>query len=119
VKTYSELTIEMSKSDRDELRSRLVIVMEHLLKCDHPRRLLSHNERLWRGTIRRERRDILTLLKKHPGLKVDVNQEFVDKTYTDALAEVTAEFPATTFPRSSPYTLEQVVGDEVMNMLER
>ena len=119
MKTHSELTIEMSKSDRDELRSRLVVVMEHLLKCDHLPRLLPHNGRLWTSTIRRERGDILTLLKKHPGLKGDVSQEFVDETYTDALAEVVAEFPETTFPRTSPYTLEQVVGDEVIKVLAR
>ena len=117
MKTYSEQLIEMSKSDRDELQSRLARIMEHLLKVGHLHHLLSQNERLWVGTIRRERQETVRVLDRHPGLKHLLTQEFVNQAYRESLAAVKPEFPETTFPGCCPYAVAEVLGREVMQSL--
>lgn len=119
--TYSELLIEMSKSDRDELRSRLTAIMEHMLKLSHLQHLVSRNVRLWTSTILRERREIIALIKKHPGLKSLLTQDLLaTEAYKNALAAITPEFPEVrSFPGSCPYSLAEVAGDKVMDALKK
>lgn len=120
MKTYFELMVEMGTSELSELESRISVIMQHMLKIDHCPHLLMYNQRIWNGTIKRERGKILELLdRRKPGVKSQLTQELVSKHYKDAFAKVTKEFPKQVFPRICPYNVEQVVGNEVVALLKR
>ncbi|MFW6241841.1 MAG: DUF29 domain-containing protein, partial [Thermodesulfobacteriota bacterium] len=79
---FSELDIDhlveeledMGRSERNELESRLLILMAHLLKWQFQYRTLSERWRefkgeSWRSTILEQRKRIQRRLKKSPGLR--------------------------------------------------
>ena len=119
MKTSYDLMMEMSKSDHNELESRLSTVVQHMLKLDNLPHLLSYNSRIWQNTIGRERGVILDLLdNRKPGLKPQLTQELVNKAYKVARAKVSAEFPRPGYHATCPYSLEEVVGSDVFSLLK-
>jgi hypothetical protein len=62
---------------RRELRSRLGIILEHLLKLEHSP--ATDPRRGWMETIDRERADIERLLEDSPSLKSDVARMIVEE----------------------------------------
>ena len=112
--------VEMSKSELNELESRICVIIEHMLKLEHLPHLLLYNRRIWMGTINRERADLFKLFDSHkPGLKPQINEVLVNKQYRDAAVEVSKQFPKHVFPRICPYAVEEVVGNEVFMLLKR
>ena len=74
MKTYFELMTEMSKSDLQELESRMIVLIEHLLKSGHVAGQVAHdNLRGWNQTVRNQRRDLAAHIKANPGLKSKLN----------------------------------------------
>jgi hypothetical protein len=96
-------------SDRRQLRNRLAVLMMHLLKWQlQP----MHRSRSWQSTIRVQRGRIERLLKDSPSLRREVADLARDE-YPAAREEASAEtgFAARTFPKSLPYTAEQILDD--------
>lgn len=60
----------LGRSERRELRNRLVTVIEHLLKLEYSR--ATDPRAGWRDTVKRERRSIEHLLEDSPSLKAEV-----------------------------------------------
>ncbi|WP_213462767.1 DUF29 domain-containing protein [Thiocapsa sp.] len=129
---YAELDLEhlveelsdMSKSERRELESRLLILLAHLLKWEYQYQLLSERWRefkgdSWRATIIEQRIRLTKLLKQSPGLKALLGETIAD-VYGDAvqLASDETALPPETFPRHCPYTVEQLL-DKVFYPLSR
>jgi len=67
----------LGRSVRRELRSRLGIILEHLLKLEHSP--ATDPRRGWMETIDRERADIERLLEDSPSLKSDVAGMIVEE----------------------------------------
>ncbi|MBB1073481.1 DUF29 domain-containing protein [Rhodoferax sp. 4810] len=122
---FAELDIEhllielsdMSKSERDELESRLLILISHLLKWEYQYQTLSERWRefkgdSWQRTIIEQRKRLKRRLLKSPGLKAIVN-EVIAEVYSDAvdLAHKETHLPMTTFPVNCPYQLAQLLDD--------
>ncbi len=120
---FSELDIEhllvelsdMSKSEREELANRLLILIAHLLKWEYQYQLLSErwrefDGRSWQRTIIEQRTRLARRLRKSPGLK-SVIHEVIAEVYPDAvdLASAETHLPITTFPMTCSYTLEQLL----------
>ncbi len=59
----------LGKSDKRELKNRLVVLLEHLLKLAYWQTERDYNQRNWKGTIREQRRQLLLLLEDSPSLK--------------------------------------------------
>ncbi|MGB5594479.1 MAG: DUF29 domain-containing protein [Crocosphaera sp.] len=59
----------LGKSDKRELKNRLVVLLEHLLKLTYWETERDYNQRNWKGTIREQRRQLLLLLEDSPSLK--------------------------------------------------
>ncbi|HEY9692252.1 MAG TPA: DUF29 domain-containing protein [Oculatellaceae cyanobacterium] len=98
---------DMGKDKRRELKSRLVVLLMHLLKYQYqPERRSSS----WRGTILEQRRQIESLLKDSPSLKPYYLEVFAD-VYKNAVVDASAEtlLPAQTFPVESPFLPEDVI----------
>ena len=96
----------MGRSERRELNSRLIVLLEHLLKLHYWASERAFNERGWRNTVIEQRRQIQLLLEDSPSLRA-----LLDDLYSDAYRQaredliLKAQFPEATIPREQPYTL--------------
>ncbi len=123
---YAELDIEhlleelsdMSKSDRRELESRLMVLLAHLLKWQYQYQHLSDrwrefDGRSWRATIVEQRKQLAVLLRQSPGLK-SILADAIATAYDDAfdLACKETRLPPETFPTQCPYRAEQIFNDD-------
>ena len=112
---------DLGKSDRRELRSRLALIIEHLVKLRHSR--ARDPRRKWRETIRGERAEVERILEDSPSLRREVANLIV-KEAKHAIELVIAELEergeiapamgqALSKPKSegSPYTVAQILGD--------
>ncbi|MBK5964256.1 hypothetical protein CCR95_09190 [Thiocystis minor] len=123
---FAELDIEylleelsdMGKSERDELESRLLILLAHLLKWQYQDRSLTDrwrefDGRSWRATIVEQRKRLAMRLRKSPGLKSVLN-DAIATAYPDAcdLASKETGLPMDTFPPACPYRKEQMIDDD-------
>jgi Domain of unknown function DUF29 len=99
----------LGKQQRQELRSRLGVLIGHLLKWEYQPQ---HRSRSWLATLRVQRRDILRLLKDSPSLNAYVD-EALQEAYENAkdLAMGETDLPKQTFPSSCPYSLSEILGD--------
>lgn len=112
-----ELT-DMSKSERRELQSRLLILLAHLLKWEFQYPVLSErwrefDGRSWRATIVEQRKQLAILLRQSPGLK-SIVAETVPAVYPDAvdLASKETRLLTKTFPVACPYCVAQLLDDD-------
>ena len=123
---FEELDIEhlleelsdMSKSDRRELHSRLLVLLAHLLKWHFQYRSLSTRWRefkgdSWRSTMVEQREQLAGLLSQSPGLKSAID-ETIAEAYPAAvrLARKETGLPASTFPDRCPYTRAQIFDED-------
>ncbi|MBK1695154.1 hypothetical protein CKO09_10440 [Chromatium weissei] len=130
---FSELDMEhlltelsdMSKSDRDELESRLLILISHLLKWEYQYQTLTEqwrefDGRSWQRTIIEQRKRLALRLRKSPSLKAIVN-EVITEAYPDAvdLAQKETRLPISTFPSICPYDLTQLLDDDYYPVREK
>jgi Domain of unknown function DUF29 len=101
VENIAEEIESLGRSDRRELKSRLDILLMHLLKwlCQPDSRTNS-----WRSTITEQRIRILDLLEDSPSLKPFLEGEF-NQCYENArkLAADETGLPLTIFPENCPF----------------
>jgi hypothetical protein len=125
-KNFSQLDIDhlieeledMAGRDKDELVSRLVILIAHLLKWQYQHHELKqryHNwyGSSWRGSIIEQRVQIERQLRKKPGLKPFL-EEAIAEAYPDAvkIASKETSIAKTAFPVICPYTIAQLFDEE-------
>lgn len=104
-------------SNRDELVSRFVILIAHLLKWQFQ---LKQLDKLFGQfekfssyeNINKNRIQIKIKIKRNPSLKSFI-KEAVEEAYPDAidLAHKDTNLPIATFPQVCPYSIEQIMGD--------
>ena len=123
---FEELDIEhlleelsdMSKSDRRELHSRLLVLLAHLLKWHFQYRSLSPRWRefkgdSWRSTMVEQREQLAGLLRQSPELKSAID-DAIAEAYPAAvrLARKETGLPESTFPDLCPYTRAQILDED-------
>lgn len=97
----------MARSDRREIRSRLTILLVHLLKyLAQPRRRSSS----WLGTIAEQRQGIAVVIEDSPSLRT-YPAEILDRCYAAARSRAVLEtrLPESDFPEHCPFRLEAVL----------
>jgi hypothetical protein len=96
IENVSEEIASLGRSDKRELRNRLVTLMVHLLKLEYQPEKATPS---WRGTIVEQARKIRELLEESPSLKPSLDGLVAD-VYRDARQQATAEtgLPIATFP---------------------
>jgi hypothetical protein len=108
----------MSKSEKRELISRLVVLLAHLLKWQYQYQQLADRWQQtwqggsWRGSIIEQRWQIMRQLQDSPSLKSYL-PEALNQAYSPAVKIAVAEtrLPLTTFPQICSYTLEQILDE--------
>jgi hypothetical protein len=103
---------DLGKSNRRELYSRLLVVLEHLLKLQHSPAANPRNG--WKATIVRERAYIEALLDDSPSLRGEL-AELVDKARPHAARSAAYSLSrrreAAAKPAPPDYSVEQILGD--------
>ncbi|MDB9312941.1 DUF29 domain-containing protein [Spirulina sp. CS-785/01] len=101
---------DLGKRHYDQLESRLMQLIAHLLKwqVQHWKRTNS-----WRATIRVQRKAIAKLLQRNPGLRSRL-EEAMEESWDQArdLAIVETDLPDEQFPEQCPFSLEQVMSED-------
>jgi hypothetical protein len=103
----------MGRSDRREIRSRLMVLLAHLLKwCFQPER----RSPSWLATIAEQRLQIDLLLADSPSFNPVVAAALEADAYARARGMAMREtgLAAEAFPASCPFTPEQILDDEFM-----
>jgi hypothetical protein len=106
VEHLAEEVEALGRSERRELRNRLDVIARHLLKLSHQRERAS-----WQATIREQRRALALLLEDNPSLRREV-PEAIRAVYAAAREDAAEEMgvPVTVFPKTNPFTPEDVLG---------
>lgn len=102
----------LGRSSKHEIRSRLEVLMMHLLKWE---RQPEYRSRSWRSTIRDQRSKILRLLDESPSLKPFPRQVYAEE-YPRAreLASEETTIYLHLFPETCPYSIEQILDPEFL-----
>jgi hypothetical protein len=97
----------MGRSDRRELKSRLVVLLMHLLKWRHQP---GSRSRSWSATIDEQRLQIEGILGESPSLRPSVAAMLVE-AHAIARARAIAEtgLADEAFPEACPFTAEEVL----------
>lgn len=100
---------DMAKSQERELRSRLTVLLTHLLKWAYEPGVRSKS---WRLTIKEQRLQAKELLGENPGMKPKARQVLA-KAYRSSRLEAAKETPLEEedFPSTCPWTWEQATDD--------
>jgi hypothetical protein len=102
--------------DRRELKSRLTVILLHLLKwqAQPDQRGMS-----WRKTLRTQRREIRDLLQQSPSLRREV-PDLMRNAYADAVKDAIDEtgLRADVFPVTCPYAPNDVLDEEHLPMAD-
>ncbi|MBW4554846.1 MAG: DUF29 domain-containing protein [Trichormus sp. ATA11-4-KO1] len=103
----------MGRSEKKELKNRLIVLIEHLLKLQFWIVEKDDNARGWRKTVVEQRRQILYILADSPSLKSILNNIFID-CYTDARKDTIRKYQLSSelFPQQPPFSLEQVLNED-------
>lgn len=100
----------LGKSDKRELRNRLTVLIEHLLKLSYWEAEREANARGWKNTIKEQRRQIKILLTDSPSLKPYLLEIFLE-CYADAREDAADNtgLSMDTFPSEPLFTLEEAL----------
>jgi hypothetical protein len=95
------------RSERREIRSRLIVLLHHLLKWQFQPENRSNS---WRASIVGARRELLRDLSENPSLKGYTTQILNDQ-YELAVLQAAGGtgLPDSAFPKRCPFTIEQVL----------
>ncbi|HEY0490611.1 MAG TPA: DUF29 domain-containing protein [Telluria sp.] len=97
----------MGGSERRELRSRLAVLLIHLLKCQYqPERKSSG----WIATIGEQRSQIALQFEDSPSLAPQL-MAYADKAYRSAVTRASLEtmLPKNAFPATNPFSRDQLL----------
>jgi hypothetical protein len=94
----------LGRSEKKELKSRLLVLFEHLLKRLYVTMTLEYNN--WERTIREQRIQLELVLEVSPSLK-NQWQESCEQVWRLALKKVQGDYPDTEFPTTIPFSTER------------
>jgi hypothetical protein len=97
----------MGRSDKREIKTRLIVLIMHLLKWKYQPQKQTTS---WIATINEQRRQIKVVLKDSPSLKPYIQNE-IDDCYQDARkdAEKETKLSIEIFPLECPFTQDQIL----------
>ena len=103
----------MGRSEKRELKSRLIVLLMHLLKWQYQPEKRSES---WRSTISEQRICLEELLEDSPSLQPLISEVF-DDCYQKARLKASDEtgIKLNFFPKESPFSLEETLQASLLN----
>ncbi|MFB2837426.1 DUF29 domain-containing protein [Floridanema evergladense] len=102
----------LGKSDRRELKSRLEVLLQHLLKWQYQSNLQSSS---WQNTIYEQRNRILDLLTDSPSLQPYLTEVLPESYHRGKKAASNeTKLPINTFPADCPYSIDEILDWEFL-----
>ena len=95
----------LARSDRREVRNRLAVICEHLLKWAYQQQ---HRSSGWRGSVVEARDQITSLTQESPSLR-NYPGAVLSAAYPAGRRKAEAETGLVGLPQSCPWTIEQVL----------
>jgi Domain of unknown function DUF29 len=95
----------LARSDRREIRNRLAVICEHLLKWAYQP---EHRSGSWRGSVVEARDQIARLVQESPSLR-GYPAEVLSEAYPPGRRKAEAETGLTGLPESSPWSIGEVL----------
>jgi hypothetical protein len=110
VQNIAEEIESLGRSEKREIKSRLAVLLLHLLKW---RFQPDKRSASWEESIRTQRRELPLVLADNPSLKSQW-PEFTAYAYRSARRDAAVEtnLPFSRFPAECPWTLEQAIDDD-------
>lgn len=117
---FSQLDIEnlveeiesMSRSEKNALKSNLIIVFLHLLKWQYQP---DKRSRSWKSSIFEHRRRLHESLKNSPSLKPFFESCFCEcYQYGRKKASIETDLSLTAFPSESPFTMDEILDEDFL-----
>jgi hypothetical protein len=96
---------DVARRERDQIKSRLVVLCVHLLKWQYQSKRRSRG---WRGSIVEARTRIAGLTEDSPSLR-PYPAKALSKAYSDARPQAEAETGLTKLPTECPWSIDQVL----------
>jgi Domain of unknown function DUF29 len=111
IENVAEELESLMKTERRELRSRLEVLILHLIKWDHQPEQRSNR---WRAAVAEQRRRIRDLLLDSPSLRQEVAPT-CKAVYADAVQQAAVEtlLSESVFPSDLTYSIEQIFEREL------
>jgi hypothetical protein len=105
----------MGRSERKEIKNRLIVLIDHLLKLMYWEEEKVYNARGWRKTIVEQRRQISFSIEDSPSLRSLLGEIFLD-CYHIAREDMLRKYQLSSdiFPIDPPFTIEDVVNPEYL-----
>ncbi|MFM6038167.1 MAG: DUF29 domain-containing protein [Sphaerospermopsis kisseleviana] len=105
----------IGRREKKELKTRLIVLIEHLLKLQYWTEEKDYNARFWRNTVVEQRRQIAYSLADSPSLKSILNDVFLE-CYQDARNDTLRkyELPSELFPEDSPFSLLDILNADFL-----
>ncbi|MBR8829128.1 MAG: DUF29 domain-containing protein [Gomphosphaeria aponina SAG 52.96 = DSM 107014] len=105
----------LGKSNQRELKSRLTVLLEHLLKLVYWEEERENNVRGWKGTIIEQRKQIEALLDDSPSLKLLLEESF-STCYANArkITIVKTGLQSNRLPEESPFNLANTLEESYL-----
>ena len=101
---------DVGKSEQRELRSRMAVLLAHLLKWQYQ---TGYQGNSWRRTIKEQRRGVSGCLKSTPSLKRDLdNPDWWDLVWADAVSISVKETGLDCFPEECPWAFSQIIDSD-------
>jgi hypothetical protein len=104
----------LGRSDRREIRNRLAVICEHLLKWQFQPEQRSGS---WRGFVIEQRTRIAGLIEESPSL-TSYPASVLTRAYADGRAKAAAETDLLDLPDACPWTVPQLLDPEFWPMDE-
>jgi hypothetical protein len=98
----------LSRTDKREIRSRLAVICEHLLKWQFQPDARSNS---WRSSVRQGRDEIADIIKESPSLAHYPAQQLPD-AYARGRKAAAEETEIADLPAACPWTIDQVLDSD-------
>lgn len=100
----------MGRSEKKEIKSRLIILIEHLLKLNYWQAEKEYNARGWRNTVVEQRLQINLSFEDSPSLIKVLDESFLD-CYNKARISTLQKYQLSRdlFPIQPPFSLEDIL----------
>ncbi len=99
----------VAAAQRNELKSRLLVLMQHLMKLAHVPMIEPRNG--WQRTVREQRDRLGFLFEESPSLRPRAAEE-AGRLWPKARREVVADYRLRSLPERCPWTIEQILAED-------